>query len=145
MMTNSAFNQILSLLDALNEDEQLQLINTISDRLRGVIQEYAADTEEDEPETTKGREYKPRLANMLQWGVLQINDRLYVEGHEDQAALLLNKNEVAYDGRVMRINDWAKMITDWQSISIYRHVIVDRLGKTLGEVRQEYMDQHGLE
>lgn len=143
-MTRSAFDQVLSLLDSLSEDEQLHLIGIITERLRGNISQYVEDTEEDEPDTDRAREYKPRLRNMLEWGVLEINDRLYVEDHEDQAALLLNKNEVAYDGRVMRINDWAKMVKGWESINIYRRVIVDRVGKTLGEIRQEYMDKHGL-
>lgn len=143
-MTSSAFDQVLSLLDSLSEDEQLHLIGIITERLRGNISQYVEDTEEDEPDSDRAREYKPRLRNMLEWGVLEINDRLYVEDHEDQAALLLNKNEVAYAGHVMRINDWAKMVKGWESINIYRRVIVGRVGTTLGEIRQEYMDKHGL-
>ena len=143
-MTRSAFAQVLSLLDTLSEEEQLHLVAIVIERLRGNITQYVEDTEDDEPDSDRTRRYYPRLANMLEWGVLQINERLYIEGHEDQAALLLNKNDVAFDGHIMRINDWAKLVTGWESVNVYRYTIVDRAGKTLGQLRHEYMESHDL-
>lgn len=143
-MPNSAIAEILSLLNALSEDEQLHLIAVITERLRGRIARYTEDMETDASGAYKARGYKPRLPQMIEWGVVQIYDRLYVKGHEHEVAMLLNENEVVYDARIMRINDWAKEIAGWTAINIYEWVVVESLGKTLGELRQEYMESHGL-
>lgn len=44
----------------------------------------------------------------------------------------------------MAINEWAKLVTGWKSVNIYESVIVERAGRTLDELRREYM-QHGPE
>ncbi|MBE2193298.1 MAG: hypothetical protein IAE83_03915 [Anaerolinea sp.] len=140
-MPKTPYQQSLDLIPKLNRDELLQLIRVITDRLAGDDPEPDDDDGENEG---KSRKHYPKVGDMLEWGVIQLRDTLYVEGHENDPALLLDKNTVAYRGQEMRINDWACQITGWLSISIYRHVIVKRLGQTLKQIRKRYMEENGM-
>lgn len=138
-----SFGKIVKMLDKLTRDEQLRLVGIISERLLATA-EPDSDPEpatEDEP----GRRYLPRLPQMIQWGVVKLKDRLYIWGHEDQPALLINDNEVVYNAQIMSINDWAKLITGWTSVNIYESTVLERDGRTLHQIRLDYMEEHGIE
>ncbi|GAB1420583.1 hypothetical protein MASR2M15_06890 [Anaerolineales bacterium] len=142
-MTQETYQQILTLLDSLNEQEKLQIISDITENLR-TGQPFIEETEEEEPERKKPT-YLPRMAQLLGWGVIEVGDRLHIKGYEDKPAMLLNKNEVAYDGHKMRINDWAKYITGWKAIRIYDWIIVERANSLLGELRKQAMLKRNME
>jgi hypothetical protein len=147
----SAFDQIVGLLDTLSWQEQLALIGVISERLRQMGSEPPEDTsidalEEEPEEDEQGRQWQPRLRQMIDWGLITpMEDTLYVLGHPDQSVLLLDAYTVAYQGKRVPINDWAKSIKGWRSINVYVSVVVQREGRTLDEIRRAYMEQHGRE
>lgn len=142
-MTKETYQQILTLLDSLNEQEKLQIIADITENLR-TGQPFIEETEEEEPERKKPA-YLPRMAQLLEWGVIEVGDRLHIKGYENKPAMLLNKNEVVYDGRKTRINDWAKHVTGWKAIRIYDWVIVERTDSLLGEIRKQAMLERDMD
>jgi len=44
---------------------------------------------------------------------------------------------VEYQGRKLRYTDWGIEVTGWSAINIYREVVLDRTGQTLGELRKQ--------
>lgn len=130
-------NDIRRLVKGLSPKERLKLIAAVASDLAEELAGAGGGA-------GGGRRSLPRLAQMLEWGVIDVHDRLYVKGHEDQPAVLLDDHQVAYRAEVMGVNAWAQAVTGWQSISIYEWVVQERTGKTLGQIRQEYMDAHGL-
>lgn len=138
----SAYQQIMVLLDRLAPAELAALMGEVAQRLQGVVGEPENDNEGEEGP----RRYLPRLPHMVKWGVVvPMEDKLFVQGHQDKPALLLDGYRVAFNGQPMGINDWAKLVTGWKAVNIYEWVIVERAGRTLNELRHEYMQQHGLE
>lgn len=136
-----SLEKIVRLLDTLTRDDQLRLVGIISERLRATADPDPEPAAEDGP----SRRYLPRLPQMIQWGVVKPKDRLYIWGHEDQPALLLNPSEVVYNAQIMSINDWAKLITGWTAVNIYESVVLERDDRTLQQIRLAYMEEHGLE
>ncbi len=137
-----ALNKIVKLLDNLTRDEMLRLISIVSERLLETAPDPDAEPGDDDE---RSRRYLPRLPQMIEWGVLVINDRLYILGHEDKPALLISPHEVVYNAQIMRINDWAKLVTGWKSVNIYEWTVLEHDGRTLDQIRRAYMDEHGIE
>jgi hypothetical protein len=137
----SAYQQILVLLDKLNPTELATLMGAVAQRMQDLVGGV-----EDEEEIEEGsRRYLPRLPQMVKWGlVVPMEDKLFVQDQPDKPALFLDGYRVAYEGKPMPINDWAKQITGWSSVNIYESVVVERENRTLDALRREYMEEHGL-
>ncbi len=134
-----ALNKIIALLDKLAPEDKLHLIEIISQQLR---QPPAPENPEAD---SSSRRYLPRIPQMMDWKLLKPKDRLYISGHPDQPALLLDNGDVVFEARVMSIMDWARVITGRDTgINIYREVVLEREQKTLDEIRLAHMDRHGL-
>lgn len=142
-MPEETYRQILTLLDSLNDDEKLTLIADITENLRTGTP-LIEETEEDEPERKKPI-HLPRIKTLLEWGVVQVGDRIHLRTHPDEHAMFLNKNEVVYDGHQIRINDWAKEITSWAAVNIYEFVVIERTGQLLGDMRKHAMLERGMD
>lgn len=143
----STFEKIVGLLDKLSWQEQIDLIGVISERLRqtGSASPEASDEEEPEDEN-EGREWRPRLRQMIEWGLVKPQeDTLFLLGHPDQSALLLDANHVAFQGKRVEINQWARGLKGWKSINIYTSVVVQNDGRTLDEIRRAYMEKNRME
>lgn len=141
----SAYQRILALMDTLEPAELTTLLGEVARRLQGVVGTLAPE-DDDSDDNVVARRYLPRLPDMIEWGlVIPMEDKLFVQGHPDHPALLLDGHRVAYGGEPMGINDWARLITGWSAINIYASVVVEREGRTLGELRREYLERHGLE
>jgi hypothetical protein len=137
-----AYKQALAILDKLTPSELAALMGAISQRLQGVVGGVEEDEQADSNDAS--RQYLPRLPQMIEWGVIvPMEDKLYVQGHEDQPALFLDAYRVAFNGEPKPINDWAKQITGWKAVNIYEWVIVQREGHTLDQIRRDYMSEHG--
>lgn len=89
------------------------------------------------PMTDSKREYLPRMDKLFEWGILKSGDNLSIKNKEGSTATVIDENNVFFDGRKMRYNDWGKAVTGNKAIRIYTEAIHDRLGKTLDELRSE--------
>ena len=94
------------------------------------------------------RQYRPRLQALIDAGRVAVGDEIWVEGHADEKATLVNGRECLVDGQRHRLNDWACSITGWSSINIYEWVRHGPSGKYIEDTRNEFeahQEQGGTE
>ena len=75
---------------------------------------------------------------MLQWGAVAAGDILVVKGGTEEAELLPN-GHVIYQDEEMSMQKWLRKITGWQSVETYTFAIHKATGKSLSQIRREYM------
>lgn len=93
------------------------------------------------PTGSVSRTILPKIKDMLRWGVVAAGDILVVKGGTDEAELLAN-GHVTYQGEEMSMQKWLRRITGWQSVETYTFAIHKATGKSLSQIRREYMDDN---
>lgn len=92
------------------------------------------------PPGTRKRKILPKINDMLQWGVVKAGDILQAKGYESQGKLLEN-GHVLVDGIEMSLQKWLQNVFGWASVHTYVFVVHQEKGKTLSQIRKEYMDK----
>ena len=82
----------------------------------------------------------PRIDAMLEWGVVEPGDTIIAKNRGDRATLLANGN-VSVDGEEMAMHKWLAGVFGWSSIETYAFSVHEPTGKSLSEIRQEYMER----
>lgn len=131
--------QILTLAKMLTPAEKVYVINILSKELLDTEDFDRADVLEK-----PARRHFPRLPQMIEWGIVHPGeDMVFILGKQEiSRALLYSGKEVVFKGKRMAISDWGKAVTGWESVNIYRAVILEREGRTLDEIRREYMEKN---
>ncbi|WP_462411445.1 hypothetical protein [Neobacillus sp. Marseille-QA0830] len=86
------------------------------------------------------RRQLPRIDSMLEWGVVKEGDLLRAKNHDDTAILMKNGN-VKINDEEKSIQQWLREVTGWSSVETYAFTIHEETGKTLSEIRKEYMEE----
>ena len=86
----------------------------------------------------------PKIDAMLEWGVVKPGDIIIAKNYGNEATLLENGN-VSVDGKEMSMQIWLKEIFGWASIQTYVFAIHKESGKTLNQIRSEYMEKKAEE
>lgn len=81
----------------------------------------------------------PRIDSMLEWGVVKEGDVLKAKNHDSTAILIKNGN-VQVNGEEKSIQQWLREVTGWPSVETYAFTEHVEKGKTLSEIRREYME-----
>jgi hypothetical protein len=81
----------------------------------------------------------PKIDSMLEWGVVKPGDIIVAKGRDSEAQLLANGN-VIIDGEKKSMQAWLKEVFGWSSVQTYSFAIHKASGKTLNDIRAEYMD-----
>lgn len=87
------------------------------------------------------RKALPKIADMLEWGVVSAGDILTAKGYDSESELLAN-GHVSVDGEEMSMLKWLKGLTGWQAVETYKFAIQKSSGKSLSEIRKEYMEKY---
>ncbi|MBA2850834.1 hypothetical protein HNP86_000965 [Methanococcus maripaludis] len=82
----------------------------------------------------------PRIMDMISVGVVTAGDVLKAKDYESEAELLENGN-VLVDGEEKSIRAWLKSIYPMSNPNAYNLTIHKKTGKTLAEIREEYMEK----
>ncbi|MEC1771960.1 hypothetical protein [Schinkia azotoformans] len=82
----------------------------------------------------------PKIGEMLEWGVVKAGDTIVAKGREDEAILLANGN-VEVNGEELSMQKWLKDLFGWNSIQTYVFAVHKETGKTLSQIREEYMEK----
>ena len=89
---------------------------------------------------TSNQEVVPRrrlnVEGMMRDGILRSGDQLYLQKAQAMTAELVDLDQVSFNGKVMRLMDWAKQVTRWPTINIYDRVWCSRTGKKLEDMRR---------
>ena len=81
----------------------------------------------------------PKINEMLEWGVVKAGDTIVAKGREDEGKLLANGN-VEVNGGEISMQKWLKELFGWSSIQTYVFAVHKETGKTLSQIREEYME-----
>ena len=80
----------------------------------------------------------PKIDLMLEWGVVKEGDIIVAKGREDEGRLLSNGN-VMVNGEEKSMQAWLKEVYGWSSVQTYVFAVHKETGKTLSQIREEYM------
>lgn len=94
--------------------------------------------------TYKTRKQLPKIDDMLKWGVVKEGDIIIAKGKDDEGKLLANGNILA-DGKEQSLQKWLKNIYGWSSVQTYVFAVKKDSGKTLSEIREEYLAEQAKE
>ena len=85
----------------------------------------------------------PKIDAMLSWGVVKPEAVLGAKGRADEAILLENGQvKVKSTGEVQSMQQWLKSVYGWSSVETYAFAIDKNSGKSLAELRAEYMEKN---
>jgi len=80
----------------------------------------------------------PKINTLLAWGAVREGDIIAAKGREEEAVLLANGN-VNVNGTEKSLQEWLKEVYDWSSVQTYAFAVHKESGKTLAQLREEYM------
>jgi len=86
----------------------------------------------------------PKIDAMLDWGIVKAGDIIVAKGRENEAILQKNGN-VLVEGKEMSLLAWLKEVFGWSNIATYDFSILKDNGKTLAQIREEYMNKQAAE
>lgn len=89
------------------------------------------------------RRVLPKIDAMLSWGVVKEGDIIVAKDRKDEAILLANGN-VMVNGIEESLQSWLKKVYGWSSVQTYAFAVHKDSGKTLSQIRDEYMEQKKL-
>lgn len=131
----------------LNEDlffyvEKLLPVTNYDDYYVNLIDKSVMTTVTGDKKIT--RRSLPKIDLMLEWGVVKEGDIIVAKGREDEGRLLSNGN-VMVNGEEKSMQAWLKEIYGWSSVQTYVFAVHKETGKTLSQIREEYMVQKETE
>lgn len=83
----------------------------------------------------------PKIKDMLSWGVVSAGDVICAKFAEDEAILQEDGQVQMASGEMTSMQQWLKGVYGWASVETYSFAIQKSSGKTLAEIRREYMEQ----
>ena len=86
----------------------------------------------------------PKIDLMLEWGAVKEGDIIVAKGRDDEGRLLSNGN-IMVNGEEKSMQAWLKEIYGWSSVQTYVFAVHKETGKTLSQIREEYMAQKETE
>jgi hypothetical protein len=86
----------------------------------------------------------PKIDTMLDWGVIKAGDIIVAKDRENEGTLLKNGN-VSVDGKELSMQMWLKDVYGWSSVQTYNFALHKDSGKTLSQIREEYMNKQAAE
>ena len=96
-----------------------------------------------QPKSQVERRVLPKIKDMLQWGVVSAGDILVAKGFEEAGeAVLLANGHVRFNGEEISMQYWLRNMTGWKSVETYKFAVHKVSGKSLSEIRKEYMEQN---
>jgi len=127
----------------LNEDlyfyvEKLLPVTNYDDYYVNLMDKSVITTVNGDKKIT--RRSLPKIDLMLEWGVVKEGDIIVAKGREDEGRLLSNGN-VMVNGEEKSMQAWLKEIYGWSSVQTYVFAVHKETGKTLSQIREEYMAQ----
>lgn len=86
------------------------------------------------------RKSLPKIDSLIEWKVVEPGDIIIAKGKTEEAILQEN-GQVKTEEGIMSIQQWLKMVFGWSSVETYAFSIDKKSGKTLSELRKEYMEK----
>ena len=81
----------------------------------------------------------PKIDALMEWKIVKAGDILIAKGTSEEAVLQKNGQVEKSDGTIVSIQQWLKKVFGWSSVQTYAFCIDKKTGRTLMELRDEYM------
>lgn len=85
----------------------------------------------------------PKIDAMLEWGIVAEGDIIVAKGTNEEAELLAN-GQVKTSTGTESMQQWLKKVFGWASVQTYAFAVQKSSGRTLMDLRDEYMNQNTL-
>jgi hypothetical protein len=86
----------------------------------------------------------PKIDAMLEWGVVKEGDIIVAKDRGNEGVLMANGN-IRVNNEEKSIQAWLKEIYGWSSVQTYVFAIHKESGKSLSQIREEYMARKAVE
>lgn len=86
----------------------------------------------------------PKIDAMLEWGVVKEGDIIVAKDRGNEGVLMANGNIVVNEEE-KSMQAWLKEIYGWSSVQTYVFAIHKESGKSLSQIREEYMARQAVE
>lgn len=96
------------------------------------------------PNRDISRRSLPNIRSLLEWGVVSDGDIIVAKGRTDEATLTGDGKVITPNGP-LSLQQWLKSIFRWSSVQTYAFAVQKSSGKTLFELRQNYMENMASE
>jgi hypothetical protein len=88
----------------------------------------------------KTRTNLPRMAKLVEWGIVAEGMKLTLKGFDDSEAVVKDAKSVDFGGETMSFNEWGTKVTGWSAICIYDWAVTPA-GETLATLRAAKMQE----
>lgn len=85
----------------------------------------------------------PKIEKLMEWGIVKAGDQIKAKNKDDTATLMSDgKVKINKTNEITTMQQWLKPLYGWPSIQTYVFAIDVKTGKSLSELREEYMESH---
>jgi hypothetical protein len=137
MSAQDAFNILETIAEINNLRENLVLVEPSNTDIEN---ENAAD----EIRTKRSVTQLPRMDWLLEQGLVHIGDRIHVINHPEEVAIIVDENNVEYQGAIMSFLKYGCTVTGWKAIQTYAMMKIVDEKETLSVLRERRMRELGM-
>ena len=77
----------------------------------------------------------------MEWGIVKEGDVLIAKGTEEKAVMQKDGQVILTDNTKESIQQWLKQVYGWSSVETYAFAVDNKTGKTLSELRRDYLEE----
>jgi len=86
----------------------------------------------------------PKINDMIEWGVIKPGDVIIPKGRDGEGILQKN-GKVMVNNKEMSLQKWLQEVFGWAHVQTYKFSIHKESGRSLREIRREYMEKAAIE
>lgn len=127
--------------------ETIAQINNLTNNLvlvEPTQEDIKREDEAEEIRTRKSPQRYPKFDWLIEQGILNIGDKIYVINHPSELATVVDSNGVEYRGEYMSYNQFGCLITGWKAIQTYAMMKIAGKDQTISELRYNKMKELGM-
>ena len=133
MTAEDAYDLLHNIAKIHGDENNLILVEPTSEELK-----------DEEDATTKGKTSLPKMDWLIDQGIINIGDEVYLINHPEEIATIEDGKNVKYKDQVMSFNQFGCELTGWKAIQIYAFMKKVGGDKTLAKLREEKMKELGM-
>lgn len=137
LSANDAYEILLGIAKINGMESNITLVEPTS-------KEIKEEEEAEEGRTKRVMTQLPRMDWLIEQGIVNIGDEVYIINHPDEVSVIKNAESVEYKGELMSFNQFGCKITGWKAIQIYAYMKKVGEKDTLAELREEKMHELGM-
>ena len=137
LSANDAYEILLGIAKINGMESNITLVEPTS-------KEIKEEEEAEEGRTKRVMTQLPRMDWLIEQGIVNIGDEVYIINNPDEVAVIKNAESVEHKGEVMSFNQFGCKITGWKAIQIYAYMKKVGEKDTLAELREEKMHELGM-